>query len=356
MKVDFHVQDPSNPETTYLYESILESVEGAAHWVGMYAFASRNGVDQLVSDSVVHDYLSGGGGLDLVVGLDAVTDRAALLRLEQAGAAYAGLQPKIFWNDSSALFHPKLSLFHYPDGAKRLIVGSGNLTPGGMQKNFEAFTVVTSAAGEHLDTTCFEEFLERHVENVRDIDDRAHERAARNRFIRRARTARPSPALVADEAGGSAVLVADVPAAGDRWSQVHFNKDVIEAFFKVRRPRTERVYLRRLAERGLHEEVRPVVYSKSNKNFKIEIAAAKHLAYPPNGRPILVMVERAARAFDYMLLMPGDVGHAQMDRLMDNRPSIGKGLRRIRTDLRDLHQSWPGCPLLRSIQADSVSE
>ena len=76
MELRFCIQDPTHPETTYLYEAIISAAIHAVSWRGVYAFASRDGVDHLVEDPVVHDFMRAGGELDLLVGIDAVTMRA----------------------------------------------------------------------------------------------------------------------------------------------------------------------------------------------------------------------------------------------------------------------------------------
>ncbi len=111
---------------------------------------------------------------------------------------------------------------------------------------------------------------------------------------------------------------------------------------------TQRVYLTRLDVGGVRaeEEVRPVVFSQANKNHKIEIAAAKGLDYPDAGPPLLVFRERQVRCFDYMLVMPGAQGYAQLIELSQALPTIGRGLRRAITDVATLARTWPASPLL----------
>ena len=184
-----------------------------------------------------------GGEIDLLVGIDAVTNRPTLERLRELEHLNRRFRPKVFWNESTGLFHPKISDFTYEDGRRTLIVGSGNLTPGGLKKNFEGYTIVSADGTEGLDVSALDEFLSRHSADIRSIDDEALERAARNlvRPIQNARRAgsivvprrrqraatapRPVPVL-----GFDRVLIARVPAAGGRWAQVHFNADVVRDY------------------------------------------------------------------------------------------------------------------------------
>ena len=173
MDFRFCIQDPTYPETTYLYEAIIAAAVGAAAWRGIYAFASRDGVNHLIEDPVVHDFMRAGGETDLLVGIDAVTNRPTLERLRDLGRRNARFKPRVFWNGTHGLFHPKLSDFRYGDGRRTLIVGSGNLTPGGLMNNFEGYTIISVDRAEALDVSALDEFLARHVDRIREIDDEA---------------------------------------------------------------------------------------------------------------------------------------------------------------------------------------
>ena len=361
MEFRFCIQDPTHTETTYLYEAILAAADGASRWRGVYAFASRDGVDQLIDDPAIHEYMGAGGEIDLLVGIDAVTNRPTLERLRELEQRNPKFRPKVFWNGSRGLFHPKISDFVYEDGRRTLIVGSGNLTPGGLMNNFEGYTVVSVDGTENLDTSALDEFFDRHVDNIRSIEHDALERAARNlvRPIHNARRAggiviprprrgaapvpRPGPVR-----GFARVMIAWVPAAGGRWAQVHFNADVVKDYFQITHHQTQRVYLTQVQANGNREEVevRPCVFSETNKNHKIEIRAARGQAYPKGGPPILVFREHQLRTFDYMLLMPDKRGYGSLMELTRRLPSLGRGFRRVMTDTRTLAASWSDCPLL----------
>ena len=237
--------------------------------------------------------------------------------------------------------------------------------------NFEGYTVISVDRAEDLDVSALDEFLERHVLQIRSIDDEALERAARNLVrpikgarqaggvviprVRRPRAARaPAEPVRGEGEAFDRIMVARVPKAGGRWAQVHFNTDVVRDYFRIVDHQTQRVYLTRVAQDGTRAEVevRPCVYSQANKNHKIEIGAARGLDYPPDSPPVLVFRERQLRAFDYMLLMPGEAGYAPLFDLSGRLPSIGRGLPRVVTDMATLSGAWPACPLLTSEEAD----
>ena len=364
MDCEFHLQDPTSPNTVYLFEAIIEAARDAESCMGLFAFASRAGVDSLIGDPEIQRFLEQ-STMALLVGIDAVTNRHALERLQELERQYERLSVQVFRNPTNALFHPKVARFDYPDGRRSMIVGSGNLTPGGLRQNFEAFSVTRAAAGEALNVSSWQQFLTDHASHIRAIDDEALERAAQN-VMRGRRRRDAEPELGAASAaepiatdvelpvgGTDRFLVAQVPRAGDRWHQVHFNREVIERFFRVRHGTTQRVYLVECRQNGTfaEQEVRPCVYSDANMNLKIEIASHHGAPYPDNSPPIAVYRELQARSFAYMLLMPGEPGYDATMALTENLESVGRGLPRVMADAAAIRGVWPECPLVTAVDA-----
>ena len=365
MEIDFCIQDPSYLDTTYFYEAIVGAVKGATAWRGVFAYATRGGLNCLLEDSVVNQFVVNGGVVDLLVGMDAITNRRALERLQELEGLHESFRPRVFWNEVASLFHPKISNFTYSDGSSRLIVGSGNLTPGGLMNNIEGYTVISANQEEKIDLSALDEFLQRHTDAIRPINDEALERAEQNlikrinlgpqagRLVlatpRRAR--RPVRLVPGGDEGRVAIvdriLIALVPAAGGRWSQVHFNADVVQEFFRIANLEIQRVYLTHLSPDGTRSdvEVRQCLFGQSNRNHRIEFGAAKRLQYPANP-PVLVLRERQLRVFDYMLLLPTSEGYAKVIELTNTLPSTGRGLGRVITDVNALENAWAECPLL----------
>ena len=365
MEIQFCIQDPSYVDTMYLYEAIIGAANGGATWRGIYAFASLNGVSWLFEDPVINQLVADGGEVDLLVGLDAITNRQALERLQELEQLNEHFRPRVFWNEVASLFHPKISDFTYADGGRTLIVGSGNLTPGGLRNNIEGYTVISANQGETIDVSALDDFWGRHADAIRLIDDEALERADRN-IIRRIhdgqqthrvafalppRNRRPRrlvPVLGEDRVAiADRILIAQVPRAGGRWSQVHFNADVVQQYFRLVDFGTQRVFLSQVSPDGVRSdvEVRPCVYSQTNKNHRIEFGAALGMDYPETP-PVLVLRERQLRVFDYMLLLPNSDGYAESMELTNRLPSVGRGMARVITDLDTLEGAWPECPLL----------
>jgi HKD family nuclease len=366
MEYALHIQDPTDPNCLYFYEAILREVMSGSleSWRGMFAFVTGGAVKSLfLEDPDVVEFLRMGGEVSLLVGIDAVTNVAALEELSRLTEAYQGFEAKVFFNPTKGLFHPKMSLFRHEDGRIVLIVGSGNLTPKALRKNIEGYSIAIGNEDEFNSLSVWDDFLERHAENIGEIDERALEQARENQAA--IRTARPKireavpeaePTVDDDEdireetehSPDDRVLIARVPAAGGRWHQVHFNKDVVGEYFRIAPHSEQRLFLREVSEDGSlgEEEIRPVVLSKKNLNYKIEVAARRGEAYPAGGLPpILVFRELGLRNFRYMLLMPNEEGYDEMMHLTDTLPSIGRGLPRVLTTYSNLKAVWASCPL-----------
>jgi HKD family nuclease len=359
MRYELHFQDPRVPTTRYFLEEILGelSQDRTTDWYGVFAFATAGGIDLVLDDPAVHDFLAR-GQTHLIVGIDAITDPKALRRLRDAADAHPGFTARVFTRGAGGLFHPKVARFVRDDGSQVVIVGSANLTSGGLRGNVEAYSVAEFDRDE-VPAGALESWLAfetQRAEDFLEITDEVLEQAAanvRDRLIRRRRE-RPAEGAVEEtlppleDAGepDDRVLVAEVPKASDRWGQVHFNQDVVHDFFRVRHNSPQRLFLVHL-ERGtlVEEPPRPCVYSTRNKNMKVELAATHGLAYPAEGRPILVFREVGLRSFRYILLMPGDPGHAELDAFLAFRPSVGRGLRRVIATRPDVEGVWPALPI-----------
>jgi hypothetical protein len=146
--------------------------------------------------------------------------------------------------------------------------------------------------------------------------------------------------------GTEYVMIAVVPKAGGRWHQVHFNLDVGREFFRVQVGETHTLQLEWTGRSGdvRSRTTRPLVFSERNRNYKVEFELDAE-DYPATGRPLLVIVEVGLRRFRYLLLMPGDAGYQEMGELNRRLPAVGKGMRRVITNLDEVELAWPSCPL-----------
>jgi hypothetical protein len=102
---------------------------------------------------------------------------------------------------------------------------------------------------------------------------------------------------------------------------------------------------------------RPLVFSQRNRNYKIEFDFGDVKDYPSAGPPLLLILEVDVRTYRYQLVLPGDKGYEEMFVLNASLPSVGRGLRRVITNLDEAELRWPGCrlrPVLSVMEAAKV--
>lgn len=144
--------------------------------------------------------------------------------------------------------------------------------------------------------------------------------------------------------GTELCLVAEVPGAGDRWKQVHFNLDVARQFFSLEPGDDRSITLERISAQGrvIERSSRQLVIPESNRNSRIEFSFGSVTDYPdPPDRPIVVVVEANYLTFRYRTLMPGDAGYEGVKNLLRLGKSIGRGVRRRIVTLNELEDFWP---------------
>ncbi len=347
----FCIQDPSWPNSQYLLEQIIDSSSAATAGGAAFAFASPGGVKLLLKDPSFSNFLSR-APFDLLVGVDAITNIAALDKLNACMEEFPRLSVRVFLNrQKSSLFHPKFCWFR-EDEKTTSLVGSGNLTPGGLRGNREAFFRASLAAAESVQFHGeLESWLLSHADNLLDPSDplvigRASLNTGKESLSNWAHDTvvendDGAISVSASRNDADVVLIAEIPRSGDRWNQANFDLDTFKNFFGATPGLTERIILTHINEDGTlgPEEVRPGV-AVSSHNFRFELEAASGLRYPENGRPIGVFVRVATRTFRYRLLMPGTTLHTSAAHYLDvNCPRQSHALRRFTTTVGPLRDT-----------------
>jgi hypothetical protein len=121
--------------------------------------ASAAGMDY-VGDSIRRCLQKGGSG-EILIGIDLPTDPKALGELLQIQSKNAGqLNLKTFRRLKNRIFHPKLFIFERSGGKKSAVVGSSNLTGGGLAENYEVNLLVESNGTAEELSAYFDEHFE----------------------------------------------------------------------------------------------------------------------------------------------------------------------------------------------------
>lgn len=382
MAYEFRVQDPTHPRRSTLFDTLIELAQLRQVSSGrmFFGFLTGSGLDALMAVPEVAKVFNT-ARLHVIVGLDAVTDRAGLQRLLEITEVNPELSAMVIKNPTGSLIHPKLMILEYEDGSGVVVVGSNNMSAGGLTGNVEAYSLLHWEPEGSPDFSDLDRFIDRWQSNMSPIDADAMERAEQNerRYRRIKRALAPTQSeddepqdgprgvpdaevVISDgiahdapqEEDGAlyeAILIALIPRAGNRWSQVHLSADIVREFFEVEPGDRDHVFLRQLDTATTEE--RPIVYSESsNRNVKIEVGAARDAArdsgYPADGRPIVLFRadSNAIRHYRYLLLLPGDAGHEEMYTLA-NQLFVGppNQLARVVVPRSRVLRAWTECPL-----------
>jgi len=224
-------------------------------------------------------------------------------------------------------------------------MGSGNLTPGGLRGNYEAFTIdklsKTAQASLNRQWVAWQEFHTKELLPLANAKVRA--RAGRNTGKEPRGSTQRRDLIVEDKEGNlsigpgwvpsDAVLIAEIPKGGGRWNQANFDLKTFQEFFGAKPGRTQRIVLTHVSKAGrpARQELRPSVSVKSH-NYRFELEAGAGKTYPRRGRPIGVFLRVAVRTFRYRLMMPGSSEHTAVQRFLRAKcPSSATRVRRLRT-------------------------
>ena len=354
----FVIQDPTNEQSHYLLESLLDAFHEAEKVAGAFAYASSAGVHLLTEDNAFQE-VARNHSVDLVVGIDAVTNDRALDSLTQVCEEYPNVQVRAFFNPRpEALFHPKFCWTKNRNGG-HLITGSGNLTEAGLLGNWEAYSVQQlDESGTALVESTWNNWTANHQASLLPLDDAdVRNRASANNILARegdlpTLVATPTPPAPEEEPvttqlmpPTAVVLVAELPK--NRPGQANFHLDDYVNYFGVQKRIARLVIFRHVNADGTMDEYerdRRAVIAKSG-NFRFELAASSRVAYPNHGRPIAVFVRMGPRTFLYRYLLPEDPEYLTVTGLLEQRAgTASRPMRAVRMTVAELRQEWPNSP------------
>lgn len=350
--VELRFQEPGQPHGNLLNDLLATAAE-AIRGGGVFAWTNEAGV----AAALAHDEFANllhRGSFDLVVGVDAITTEAALRALDELVARHPTLTVRVFLNESTAMFHPKFAWFEIGSGEVVLVVGSGNLTNGGLQRNWEIHTV-TRVSGADRDRLLLQ-IEQWHVDHaarlVATTDPRVIARVRQNvrgdeRALLRRRTPPAPPSRVADLADVR-VLVAEPTYAIGRWGQANFHLKVFEGFFGARRRVDSWHVFHEVGPAGqiVHTESLKAITSTTSNNFRFELRFGGVTFTRPYAIGVFL---RFGNEFVYQMLAPGAAGHRELSDLLDRvaGPPRGNRHRQEEVPVGALVAAWPAAPVLR---------
>jgi len=140
------LQDPTDTDSYSLHEALLSVCSEAQLGGGMFSFVTQAGVQLLLEDEAFLNFMER-SSFELIVGIDEITNPRALSRLKDLSTSKTNFSVSAFLHEGQRLFHPKFCWFKTKSGGK-LVIGSGNLTFGGLRNNWEAYSIVDLDADE----------------------------------------------------------------------------------------------------------------------------------------------------------------------------------------------------------------
>ena len=353
-----HFQDPFFSDSYTLHEALIQSCSLSVTGRGAYAFASKSGIEILLKDNEF-DSLLERGDFSLIVGIDEITNIASIEALNSIKNLRPNLTVKAFdHNNRGSLFHPKLSYFRNQDSTGSLIVGSGNLTLGGLRRNREAFSLINLSIEELKRIEQFwDAWLLQSNTYIKDINDpTVIKKVKENQYVKRTRIVHPEEleiqqpvSIISDNIAlhedgwqfysDSEVLIAEIPRSGNRWKQANFDINTFQNFFGANpENNSQRILLRNINEDlSLSSiEIRPSV-SVVSQNYRFELDAASGLPYPAEGKPIGVFIKLTTRMFLYHLYMPNHPLYQEISDWLDgNWTGRSDRMKRISTTVNNI--------------------
>lgn len=349
-------------------------------------------------------FVSNGGRVDLTVGVDMLgTTYEAAWYLMNAVAPRGRLL--LASAEPGATFHPKVVVFsdapptdrnpaHALRSASRalVVIGSSNLTGGGLYINEEASLVwrpalartdeaaawtslvgalspwlipkgpaiIGAATASRLTAMTLAGRLQREL-SLAGSRPRGARRRGRGSSSGTARRAPPRPPKLlgppppapgpstVKSPQGLSVLIARLSFGGSRrWEQWELNSDILRDFFGISTRGTP-VYREGVNRSGARLAVmsNPLVIGVG-KNRRLEFPEPDGRPDPSPARALLVVVDRRPRPFRYAVLLPSDPEYGAVDSLNLSSAPIGQhveGTRRVIVPYAALAAAWQGCPL-----------
>jgi hypothetical protein len=364
-------QDPTNINSPSLHEALLAACDGAISGAGTFAFVTMGGIRLYFQDPAFSSFIQG-GTFELVIGIDEITNTRSLDTLSEIIQTSPNLSVSAFaHNHRDSLYHPKFVWFRKQTGGV-LVIGSGNLTVKGLRNNWEGFSVINlnnRQLTEVVDAwnswkhNCQPFFL---PITHNDVTTRVQRNAFRRRpsvqigdgsevVVPAEQDTDEAPVIVEESedmtpwqvSDTQPVLVAEIPAGGNRWNQANFNQEFFESFFGGTVWDNSYRILLRVVETGggLQEIENRQAVSVQSHNWRFELGAAAGLAYPAQGRPIGVFIRVGIRMFLYILVMPGSEFYNEVDQyLVANWHGRTDRMRRVATTVAVLRGACPSLP------------
>jgi len=336
-----NLQDPSSNGSPSLRDTFVREAESWKSVRGAFAWATSKGLNEVFLDDDFAGLLGEGTEDSLLIfGVDFVTTPDALDMMDEMNSE-TSIETKVFHPKGGGyLFHPKYTI--WGDGSTgSLVIGSGNLTRGGIRDSHEAFARLPLQNEEYSSVLQeWENWLKRHEEDLyAPTNDRVRRQAESNTGWGSS-PSDGSGTTSSDQNGEADVLVAELPKNGARLKQANFSKAVFTGYFGVSLGAVEnRLFRCSPTEDELWGPEKRRAVRVDSSNFRFELSAADGMEYPEVeevGRPIGVFLKKRPDAFLYRLVLPThDDRHEKLETFLEEKkgPRSKNKCRRVTANL-----------------------
>ncbi|WP_281184650.1 hypothetical protein [Trichlorobacter lovleyi] len=368
--MNFTLQEPG---TDKLLKEINSAALNAESGGGVFAFASKGGIDTFFSLPNIISMLSTRRPFHLVIGIDAITNVETLLCLTEKVEEFHGtLTAHVFLHNSPvSTFHPKFSWFVQSDSIK-ILNGSGNLTLRGLGQtdtadlpsgNWEAFSKQIFKSKFVAVKNMIDGWLQREFELGRLCslnDSHVLEKAmfnGRMRFTRppvssTQRVNRSTSSAVMTPVDGiefetPEILIRELPKT--RPGQADVGEAALKEFFGYIEGERKKVLIQNVSEAN---ELGPVLeiylFVNASRNFRLELHTITELGYDiaqDDSRMILIATKLDRRSFRYTIIPITSKSYIKIATLLGSIPtSARRRMREVRVSADQLQLAWPSVP------------
>ena len=364
------------PGMTDLLGQIDIAAENAIRGGGVFAFASRGGVEALFECQNFFEMLTNQRPFHLVIGVDAVTNAETLLCLIEKKSLFPTLTVEAFYHEHpNSTFHPKFSWFELDNSRLCLLTGSGNLTRRGVGQvssdilpagNWEAFSVqtlkTTEATAVHDKIYAWLTSQHENGTLLPITNQSVMNKAMSNGLVRFTKaTQRRSihgeqiPSMAAVPVDGVTfetpeILIREIPQ--NRLGQADVGQRALKEFFGYEEGCNKTILLQYVSfENDLGPVLEVQLFVNQSRNYRLELRAIANLGYnvaQDGGRMFLIATKLDQRSFRYTVL-PTDAEDypSFVANLFDSTPSLGlrgRPMREKRISPDELSVAWPKVP------------
>lgn len=344
------LQDPKAPTPHLLLDELERHFKDADAIYCAFAFVTARGINLLFDQAEEVKANLEHVRMHLVIGMDAITDTKAIEKLSALCLKYQNFSVQVFLPRSGGIFHPKFSWIKKGETGV-VIIGSGNLTNGGLKNNFEAFSVIKiNQQTVKVVEDNWKKFLTDNPDSLFSLDEKEVKEAAQQntklkiaiKKIRKEAGKIVDPDVIPEK--GSAVFIEEL-TKGRGGKQRDVGKWAAKNYFGTN-PKLFLTHINDQGQRG-NEELRKIS-SKGSVNFAIDLDASKGLK-PINGHmPIAVFIRTNPQNFFYHIVSANSVHYETVSDYLNTaveKISAGKAKRlEKKMSVQQLREIWPTSP------------